>query len=66
MWDDALQIRGREIWTFVQAVQWLKSLLPEERDAAIAEMEAEAEAMNDVDEDWLYTPGGTPYWPEDL
>ncbi|HVH76626.1 MAG TPA: hypothetical protein VM755_17045 [Stellaceae bacterium] len=53
--EDPIKVRDREIGTFSAAVRWLNSLPPEERAAAIQEMQDAAELADDYD-DGEYLP----------
>jgi hypothetical protein len=63
---EPISVREMELRTFGAAVKWLQSLPVDARDTAIKEMQEFVEYENDYDEDWLYTPGGSPYRAEDL
>ncbi|MGH7110345.1 MAG: HNH endonuclease, partial [Stellaceae bacterium] len=63
--EDPLEVRGREIATFGAAVKWLQSLPPEEREAALKEMQDEAELADDIDGEFLpdhECPWATAMW----
>jgi hypothetical protein len=58
--DEGVEIRGHWLGSYSVAMKWLKSLPPEEREAVIAEIESEAELLNDTEPDIFEMTGVEP------